>query len=135
MEEANRIINQFYSQQQQPNKGEEAVDANYPHHAAQLVRPPRYKRFSFRRLFMGSKAGSGAKVNNPLPDRVEIIRAFRRITSSPAPSVEKRGPTRTSESLFERASPAAMLPKDGEDFYRGHKRRSSDEYRGGTYEG
>lgn len=105
----------------------EGTDAAGNQHTAQLVRPPRTKLFSFRRYIqkiLGSDgAGSkGAKVDNPLPNRMENMHAFRRITSTPNTTEKKAAIT----SMDRRhTSP------------RGHKRRSSDEiaYRaGGAYD-
>ena len=127
-EEYNRLIAQFKQEQellkqkqeqQEEVKEKEGTDANAvsppppPPPPPSMVRPPRVKVFSFPKLIQrlwGKDAGasSKAKVDSPLPNRMTDMRAFRRITSSPANSREKRRSFSSHQS-------------------RGHKRRSSDE--------
>ncbi len=100
-----------------------------------LVRPPRVKVFSFRKLFQGllgkDTVSKSKMVDNPLPNRMESIHAIRRITSSPGntggterrSTSDRHDSTRHHDSI---ATTAAAIRK--------HMRRSSDEmgYRGGT---
>ncbi len=120
---------QLRSQQQQQTKaqgGGNSVDG-------QSERPPRIRYFNFKRYIRelwGTKSGNRPKVDNPLPNRMDNplpnrmdnMRTFRRITSSPSPSI--------GASMEKRMTAAsASTPK----CVKGHKRRSSDEVMGGMY--
>jgi hypothetical protein len=136
-EEYNRLITLLKQQQHQEERQEEErgahkeeTDTAVAKHIAQLVRPPRTKLFSFRRYIqkiLGSDSGSKTKVDNPLPNRMENMRAIRRITSSPGNAMEKKTSNTSISSMDRHGAPSKQTLK-------GHKRRSSDEieYRGET---
>ncbi len=90
----------------------------YHHHQqqqynSQLVRPPRVKLFSIRKLIR-KVWGNEGKIDRPLPSKMESMNAIRRITSLPGGD-RREGAERDRLSKMERKQ------------IQGHKRRNSDE--------
>lgn len=120
-EEVKQLLEQLQleKQSQKQSKGDSSTDGP----SGQPERPPRIRYFNlrryFRELWSSTKTGNRPKVDNPLPNKMDNVRAFRRITSSPAPS--------GGASMEKRLSGGSSTPQ----WVKGHKRRSSDEVTGG----
>ena len=116
-------------------------------------RPPRLKPFSLkkliRKLWGTDPNAKDRNIDNPLPDKLETIRTIRRITSSPAPSTERRArsrsggdrdrhttpPSRSGSLTSKKEDQSFLIPgkvsvDDHEKKVKSHKRRSSDSFRG-----